>query len=55
MAIAAFVLIRIVVLPPIAVWLFFIGFVVLLGASMWLRHRFGGWERIRLVEEPPTA
>jgi len=55
MAVAAFVLIRIFVLPPVAVWLVFIGFVVSLGVSMWLRHRFGGWERIRLVEAPPAA
>jgi MATE family multidrug resistance protein len=54
MAIAAFVLIRIVVLPPVSVWIVFIGFVVVLGVSMFLRHRFGGWERIRLMEAPPA-
>jgi MATE family multidrug resistance protein len=51
MAVTAFVLIRVVALPPVAVWLVFIGFVVSMGVAMWLRHRFGGWERIRLVEE----
>jgi MATE family multidrug resistance protein len=51
MAIVAFVLIRVLVLPPVTVWLVFIGFVVSLGVSMFLRHRFGGWERVRLVEE----
>jgi MATE family multidrug resistance protein len=53
MAVTAFVLIRVVALPPVAVWLVFIGFVVSMGVAMWLRHRFGGWERIRLVEEAP--
>jgi MATE family multidrug resistance protein len=53
MAIAAFVLIRVLVLPPLTVWLVFIGFVVSLGVSMFLRHRFGGWERLSLVEESP--
>jgi MATE family multidrug resistance protein len=55
LAVAAFILIRIVVLSPVAVWLVYIGFVVSLGVSMWLRHRFGGWERIRLVEVSPAA
>ncbi len=53
MAVTAFVLIRIVALPPVAVWLVFIGFVVSMGVAMWLRHRYGGWERIRMVEEAP--
>jgi MATE family multidrug resistance protein len=55
LAVAAFILIRVVVLSPVAVWLVYIGFVVSLGVSMWLRHRFGGWERIRLVEVSPAA
>jgi MATE family multidrug resistance protein len=55
MAAAAFVFIRIIVLPPVAVWLFYIGFVVVLGVSMFLRHRFGNWERIKLVEAPPAT
>jgi MATE family multidrug resistance protein len=55
MAIAAFILIRIVAVSPVAVWLVYIAFVVSLGISMWLRHRFGGWERIRLVEASPAA
>jgi MATE family multidrug resistance protein len=54
MAAATFVFIRVLVLPPVVVWLFYIGFIVSLGVSMWLRHRFGGWERIRLVETAPA-
>jgi MATE family multidrug resistance protein len=52
MAAASFVLIRIVAVPPVMVWIFFIGFVVTLGATMYLRHRRGAWQRIRLVESP---
>ena len=54
MALGTFVFIRVLALPPVTVWLFYIGFVVSLGVSMWLRHRFGGWERIRLVETAPA-
>jgi multidrug resistance protein, MATE family len=50
MAGISFVFIRIMVLPPVAVWLVFIGFIVTLSAFMVLRHRAGSWERIRLVE-----
>jgi multidrug resistance protein, MATE family len=55
MAAVAFVLIRVVVAPPVTVWLAFIGFIVSLSVAMWLRHRFGGWERLRLVEAAPQV
>ncbi len=55
MAVASFVLIRVLALPPVSVWLFFIGFVVSLGAAMWLRHRSGAWQRIHLVEAASPA
>jgi len=55
MAPTAFVLIRILVVPPVGVWLFFIGFVISLGVAMFLRHRGGAWQRMRLVEETPFA
>lgn len=55
MAVGAFVFIRILVLPLVAVWLFFIGFVVSLGIAMYLRHRHGAWQNIRLVESAPPA
>jgi multidrug resistance protein, MATE family len=55
MAAASFALIRVLALPPVAVWLFFIGFIMSLGVSMFLRHRRGAWQRIRLVEGAPPA
>ena len=55
MAIAAFILIRILVVPPVVVWLFFIGFVISLGVVTFLRHRGGAWQRLRLVEQAPPA
>ncbi len=55
MAVASFVMIRVLVLPPVSVWLFFIGFIVSLSVAMWLRHRHGAWQRIRLVETASPA
>ena len=52
MAIGAFVFIRVLVVPPVAVWFFFIGFVVSMSVAMFLRHRHGSWERMRMVEAP---
>ena len=53
MASTAFILIRIFVLPPVLVWVFFIAFVISLGVAMFLRHRGGAWQRMRLVEDAP--
>jgi len=55
MAIGSFIFIRILVLPPVAVWLFFIAFVVSMGFAMYLRHRHGAWQYIRLVESASPA
>ncbi len=55
MATGAFVGIRILALPPVAVWFFFIAFVMSVATSMYIRHRKGAWERIRLVETPAAA
>ena len=54
MASAAFVFIRILVLPPVFVWLFFILFVISMGVAMFLRHRGGAWQHMRLVDEAPS-
>jgi multidrug resistance protein, MATE family len=54
MAIGAFFLIRVLVLPPVDVWLFFIAFVVSMGVAMYLRHRAGAWQKIKLVESTPA-
>jgi MATE family multidrug resistance protein len=52
MATGAFIFIKVLVLPPEVVWLFFILFVFSLCFSMFFRHRHGKWMRIRLVETP---
>lgn len=54
MAAASFLLIRVFALPPVVVWVFFIAFVISLGVSMFLRHKRGAWQSIRLVESTPT-
>ncbi len=55
MAIGAYLFIRVLVLPPVGVWLFFISFVMSMSLAMFLRHRHGAWERMRLVESTPEA
>jgi MATE family multidrug resistance protein len=55
MAVGAFLFIRVLALPPVAVWLFFILFVISLGVSMFLRHRQGKWMSIHLMESPVPA
>ncbi len=51
LGIAAVVLIRIVEVPPLQMWIFFIGFVVVLGSLIFLRFRSGRWEQIKVIEE----
>ncbi len=55
MAVGALFFIRILRLPPVTVWLFFIAFVISLGVSMFLRHRGGKWMEIHLVENTTQA
>ena len=55
MAIGAFLLIRVIAAPPVAVWFFFIAFILSMSAAMFLRYRRGAWEKMRLVEAPPPA
>ncbi len=50
MALGAFLFIRVLVLPPVAVWLFFIAFIFSMMVCLFLRHRGGKWEKMRLVE-----
>ncbi len=51
LAAGTLVLIRIVEAPPLAVWLFFIGFVIVLGTAIFLRFRSGRWTAITIIEE----
>lgn len=48
-AVFAVILIRVVQASPVVVWLFFIGFVISLGLTMYLRFRTGTWKEFRLV------
>ncbi len=50
MAAAAVVLIRVVAADPVAVWIMFIGMILILGIAMYLRFRAGVWRTIRLIE-----
>ena len=50
MAVVAVVLIRAVEAPPVAVWVFFICFVISLGITMYLRFRGGKWMGMRVIE-----
>ena len=55
MATGAFLFIKVLVLPPVVVWLFFIVFVFSTCLAMFLRHRRGKWEDIRLIESAPAV
>jgi MATE family multidrug resistance protein len=49
-SIIAIVLIRVVQVPPVAAWVSFIVFVILLGVAMFLRFRTGRWQEIRMID-----
>jgi hypothetical protein len=55
MASGAFLFIKVLVLPPEVVWLFFILFVFSMCFAMFLRHKHGKWMSIRLVEGPAVG
>ena len=55
MAAGAFVFIRILVLPPVAVWLFFIAFILSMTFALFLRHRGRKWERGRIIDQLPDV
>jgi MATE family multidrug resistance protein len=50
LAVAAVLLIRVFSISPFAMWIFFIGFVVVLGFAIFWRFRAGHWTRIRMIE-----
>lgn len=53
MAIAAFLFIRVIELPALQVWYFFVAFAVSLGIAIGLRFASGAWRSIRVIEEQP--
>ncbi|MFP4385167.1 MAG: MATE family efflux transporter, partial [Spirochaetia bacterium] len=48
-SVIAVILIKVVKADPVAVWLFFIAFVIGLGFTMYFRFRSGKWTRIQLI------
>ncbi|MBI9107830.1 MAG: MATE family efflux transporter [Spirochaetales bacterium] len=50
-AAVVFYLIRILNVTPLTAWLFFIGFLIILSLSMFLRFRSGKWMRIKMIAE----
>jgi MATE family multidrug resistance protein len=51
MAAAVVVFVRVVGLPPLAIWAFFIGFVIVLGVAIFLRFHSGKWREISVIDE----
>ena len=49
MATGAILLIRVVKAPPLAVWAFFIAFIITLGITMYLRFRGGKWMSMKVI------
>ena len=49
-AAASILLIRIVGVAPVSMWLFFIGFVIVLGAAIFLRYQSGAWRALSVIE-----
>jgi len=47
---AVFAAVRLLVLPPVAVWCIFIAMILTLGFSMFNRFRRGKWENIKLID-----
>ncbi|MDA3901403.1 MAG: MATE family efflux transporter [Spirochaetes bacterium] len=52
MASGTFILIKILKVSPLIVWIYFIGFLVILGISMMVRFFSGKWQYINLISEP---
>ena len=48
---AVIFLIKVVKISPVAAWGFFIGFIVLLGFTMFFRFQGGQWKKIKMIEK----
>lgn len=51
MAVGAVLLIKVLKAGPVQVWIFFIGFVIIMGLSIFARFASGRWESIKVIEE----
>ncbi len=51
LAIAAVIMIRVLEVPPLQMWIFFIVFVIVLGAVIFWRFQTGHWKKISVIEE----
>ena len=51
MAAAVVVFVRVLELPPLAIWGFFIGFIIILGLSIFLRFQSGKWRRLSVIDD----
>jgi MATE family multidrug resistance protein len=51
MAVGMFILIKILKLDPLAIWGFFIVFVLLVGAMLFMRFQLGYWKKIQLISD----
>ncbi len=50
MAAAVIVFVRVVQLPPLTIWVFFIGFVIVLGVAIFLRFHSGKWRDLSVID-----
>ncbi|MBN2440307.1 MAG: MATE family efflux transporter [Spirochaetales bacterium] len=55
MALGTYVMIKILHIQPIGVWLYFIGFVLSLGVSMFLRYKTNRWQKIKMVNHEESG
>jgi MATE family multidrug resistance protein len=54
-AVLVVIMIRVMKTGPLAVWFFFIGFVIFLGLGMFLRFRSSDWTEIELIDRDPSV
>lgn len=47
--------VKILELPPVRAWALFVGFILALGLTTFLRFRHGAWKTLRVLEERPPA
>lgn len=55
MAVGVVLAVRVFELEPLVIWSFFIGFVVVLGASIFLRYKTGRWRSLSVIRDGAEA